>query len=249
MAKQSSFIKIEGTLGGLTFFKSHDGYLIRNKGGVSKSRIENDPAFARTRENGSEFGHVATAGKMIRLSMSNMIANAKDGRLTPRLTKVLSKVKNLDGTSPRGKRQVSIGLATTEGKELLLGFDLNSRAVLTSILRTPYVLTPATGIITISDFIPQQMLLYPNHATHVGFSAAFVIVDMETGKFETSLSNVTNLPIDMAAGDVVLTPVTVPTLPGIAFHLLLVEFFQEVNGVQYALNSGMFNPLSVVGVF
>ena len=52
MAKQSSLIKIEGTLDDLTFYKSADGYVIRKKGGVSKDQTLNYPAFARTRENG-----------------------------------------------------------------------------------------------------------------------------------------------------------------------------------------------------
>ena len=36
--------------------KVQDGLLARAKGGVSEDRIQNDPAFQRTRENGEEFG-------------------------------------------------------------------------------------------------------------------------------------------------------------------------------------------------
>jgi len=249
MAKQSSFIKIEGTLEGLTFFKSQDGFLVRNKGGVAKGRIENDPAYVRTRENNSEFGHVATVGKRIRMAASSMISNAKDSRLTSKLHKVLSEIKNLDSTSVRGKRQVSLGMATAEGKLLLTGFNLNSRAVLSSILRQAYELTPADGEITIADFVPQQMLLSPSNSTHVSLSTAFTRVDLDTGEYETSFSNVVNLPLNMTAGTVVLTPASVPSLVGTSLHFLLIEFFQETNGVQYPLNSGAFNPLSLVGVF
>ena len=49
MAKYSSLFKVEGTLGEVNFYKSEDGYRMRTKGGVSKQRIERDPAFARTR--------------------------------------------------------------------------------------------------------------------------------------------------------------------------------------------------------
>lgn len=59
MAKLNSFIKIEGTLDNLTFYRGKDGYLVRTKGGISKSRIKNDPEFIRTRENGVEFGNIA----------------------------------------------------------------------------------------------------------------------------------------------------------------------------------------------
>lgn len=49
MAKQKSIIKLEGTIGGITFLKTSDGYLAKEKSEVSKSRISSDPAFARTR--------------------------------------------------------------------------------------------------------------------------------------------------------------------------------------------------------
>lgn len=53
MARQKSIIKLDGTIGDITFYKSKDGYLAREKGGVPADRIRNDPAFQRTRENGS----------------------------------------------------------------------------------------------------------------------------------------------------------------------------------------------------
>ena len=63
MARQRSIIKLDGTIGGITFYKSKDGYLAREKGGIPAERIRNDPAFQRTRENGAEFGRAGKAGK------------------------------------------------------------------------------------------------------------------------------------------------------------------------------------------
>ena len=40
MAKQSGIIKLEGTIGDVTFYKSKDGLLARSKGGVDASRIQ-----------------------------------------------------------------------------------------------------------------------------------------------------------------------------------------------------------------
>ena len=50
MAKQSGIIKLKGTVGGISFYKSKDGYLAREKGGVDGDRIKKDPAFKRTIE-------------------------------------------------------------------------------------------------------------------------------------------------------------------------------------------------------
>ncbi len=45
MARQRSIIKLDGTIGGITFYKSKDGYLAKEKGGIPAERIRTDPAF------------------------------------------------------------------------------------------------------------------------------------------------------------------------------------------------------------
>ena len=84
MARQGGLLKVVGKLDDLSFYKSSDGYLVRTKGGVSGSRIANDPAFARTRENGSEFGMSASAGKLLRTALRNLMMNASDKLVTSR---------------------------------------------------------------------------------------------------------------------------------------------------------------------
>ena len=49
MARQKGIIKFTGKIGDLSFYKSKDGFLALEKGGVEADRIKNDPAFARTR--------------------------------------------------------------------------------------------------------------------------------------------------------------------------------------------------------
>ena len=77
MAKSSGVLKIEGTIEDLTFYKKDGKFLVRKKGGISKERIENEPNFVRTRENGSEFGHSGKSGKLLRLALGNMVYKAK----------------------------------------------------------------------------------------------------------------------------------------------------------------------------
>jgi len=89
MAKLKGILKIKGTLDDLTFYKSGKDYLVRTKGGVDGDRIANDPTFQRTRENGSEFGRSATAGKLLRTAVRNLMTNAKDRLVTSRLTNLI----------------------------------------------------------------------------------------------------------------------------------------------------------------
>ncbi|MFA6278267.1 MAG: hypothetical protein WC622_16075 [Pedobacter sp.] len=96
MARQKGIIKLKGTIGGITFYKtSQDGHLAREKGGIEKSRIESDPAFQRTRENGSEFGRAGKAGKLLRTALRALLLNSADDRMVSRLTKEMLKLFKL----------------------------------------------------------------------------------------------------------------------------------------------------------
>jgi hypothetical protein len=48
MATQEGIIQLKGTIGNITFLKTQDGYLAKQKSGVSGDRIAKDAAFART---------------------------------------------------------------------------------------------------------------------------------------------------------------------------------------------------------
>lgn len=246
MAKYSSLFKVEGTLGEVNFYKSEDGFHMRTKGGVSKTRIENDPAFVRTRENNNEFGSSAKSGKLLRQAIVDLVADAKDSKLSSRLTKQMTQVKNADLTSVRGQREVAIGILTSEGKSFLKGFNFNRHAILSSVLKSDYTLNTTTGEIVINDFTPLQKLQIPEGATHVSLTSGFLNLDFATGEKALELSPVANLPINGTAATITLTPSVVPAGTGIAFYLLKIAFFQEVNGLQYALNNGAFNALQLI---
>ena len=222
--------------------------LVRTKGGVSKERIMNDPAFLRTRENGTEFGSVAGSGKLLRNACSVLTKSAYDGGLSNRLVQELTKVKNADTISARGERNVSVGITTTDGKLILKGFNFNSKAPLSSILFAPFTLATASGKVEITDLNPLDMLKYPPHATHVAFQSAFLNLNFDGGAFEILYSPITNLAINSTVGSVTLTPTGVPAGTATSFYLLLIEFFQEVNGAQYALNNGNYNVLSLLDI-
>lgn len=248
MAKLKSLIKIEGTLDDLTFYKGRKGFLVRTKGGVSKKRIDNDPAFARTRENGSEFGMAASSGKLLRRAILSLMVDAKDDLVTSRLTQTMTKVKNADTTSARGERNVAVGITTPEGQLALNGFNFNNRAIMSSVVLADITLATPTGEIVIADFTPSQNLGIPQGATHVSFSSGFLNLDFASGAKDLQLSPVTNLPIDNATATVTLTPAGVPVGTGSEIFFLKVAFFQEVNAVQYPLNNGAYNALQVMEV-
>ncbi len=248
MARQKGIIKLKGTIGDVSFYKTQDGHLAREKGGVDADRIKNDAAFARKRENGAEFGSSANAGKVLRDAIRPMMLTSSDNRVVSRLTKLMSAVKNLDTTSIRGQRTVGVAITQAPAKALLKGFDFNKRAVIGSVLRKPFLVQTNNGMITISNLVPINDIVYPSGATHVNLKSAWAIVDFVGGTSSVEYSPVVNLPIDATTNNVQLLPPNIPIGTTTNLYLLQIEFLQEVNGVQYSLKNGAFNALAIVEV-
>ena len=248
MARQKGIIKLKGTIGDITFYKTQDGHLAREIGGIDASRIKNDPAFQRTRENGSEFGRAGKAGKVLRTALRALLINSADSRMVSRLTQQMVKVIQADMVSERGLRNVIDGEA-----ELLVGFEFNIRGKLGTSLFAPYVGTidRAAGEITIdlASFIPSNMIPAPSGTTHFKIISAGAEIDFEAETFIESHSETAILPWDatptLAISQVnAVTPASTKPL----FLALGIEFYQQVNGQMYALKNGAFNPLSVAKV-
>ena len=248
MAKQKGIIKLDGTIGGITFYKSQDGYLAREKGGVSGDRIANDPNFQRTRENGEEFGRAGKAGKLLRNSIRAMLQNASDSRMVSRLTQKMVEVIQEDITNPRGLRNVIDGEA-----ELLEGFEFNISGKLGTTLYAPYTATidrvAGTLIANIPAFVPINMLAAPGGTTHYKVVSAGAEVDFENETFVMDAQASAILPWDATATAVLsLSNAVTANSTHPLFLALGIEFYQEVNGQMYPLKNGAFNPLSLVKV-
>jgi hypothetical protein len=248
MARQKGIIKLKGTIGDITFYKTKDGHLAREKGGVDASRIANDPAFQRTRENGSEFGRAGKAGKTLRTALRTLLLNTADSRMVSRLTQAMVKVIQADLVNERGLRNVIDGEA-----ELLTGFEFNIGGKLGTSLFAPYVgaIDRATGEITVDlqSFVPANMLAAPSGTTHFKIISAGAEIDFEAEVFVTANSETAILPWDMTPTAVInhLNVVT-PNSTKPLFLALGVEFYQEVNGRMYPLKNGAYNPLSLIQV-
>lgn len=248
MAKQKGIIKLKGTIGDITFYKSQDGYLAREKGGIEADRIASDPAFARTRENGAEFGTAGKAGKLLRTALRSVLQNIADNRMVGRLTREMVKVIQADLTSPRGQRNVIDGEA-----ELLEGFEFNRNGKLGQTLFAPFTTTVdrLAGSLTVNvpSFIPLNMIAAPNGTTHFKIISAGAEIDFENEVFVVDTKESAVLPWDVNATaviDLVNTVTANSTHP--LFLAVGIEFYQEVNAVKYPLRNGAYNALTIATV-
>jgi hypothetical protein len=248
MARQKGIIPLQGTIGNISFYKSKDGYLAREKGGVDAARIANDPTYERTRENNEEFGRAVKAGKLLRTALRAMVKKASDSNVTGRLVREFMKVVKADQVSVRGKRNVIDGEA-----ELLQGFEFNENGRLGSTFFAPFAanIDRAAGTLAISipAFIPGNMITAPAGATHYKVSVGGAEIDFEAETYvntvldsgERPLNNVLTAPIDISAA---ITANSGKPL----FLALGIEFFQQINNALYTLKNGAYNALSIVQV-
>lgn len=248
MARQKGIVKLQGTIGDVSFYKSKDGYLAREKGGVDGDRIKNDPAFARTRENGSEFGRAGKAGKLIRTAFRPLILKTGDSKLTSRLTKQMLKVIQADTTNPRGERTVDAG-----DLELIQNFDFNINGRLEATLYAPFdvVVDRAAGTATIDipAFTPTNSLAYPQGATHLRMVAAVSEVNFDTEEFTYNSGQ--SADMEISAVEVAASQLALAFNANSEDTLMVVfgiDFYQSVNGQMYAMKNGSYNCLALVEV-
>ncbi len=248
MAKQAGIIKLKGTIDDISFYRTADGHMARAKGGISRQRILNDPAFQRTRENGSEFGTAGKGGKLIRNALRSLMQHAKDRLVVGRLTKVLLSIIKTDATNERGLRTIENGTM-----DLLMGFNFNSAAPLGTTLYAAFdaLFDRVTGEATIDleAYSPMVRIAAPAGTTHYRIALGAVELDfpnMQFG-FSTSDSGIqTYDPVEVPASTLTVTLTPASTLPVV--QVVGIEFFQLVNGEYYPLKNGANNALAIVGV-
>lgn len=248
MGQQDGILQLKGSVGKFTFYKREGEYMARTKGGVSKEKILNDPAFARTRENMAEFGRAGKASKLLRNCLNGLLINCKDSSRTGRLTKAFSAVVKADATNPRGLRNVIDGEA-----ELMEGFEMNKNGALGSTLYAPFTATidRVTGALTVDipSFIALNMISAPSGATHFKLNSAGAAIDFENETYEVAINSSAELPWDNTATAVItLTNNVAANSTHPLFLVLGIEFFQSINGGMYPLKNGSFNPMSIVKV-
>jgi len=249
MPKQKGTHRLKGTMGNLTYYKDQDGFKVKEKSEIEKSRIQTDPAFELTRQNGTEFGKAAKSGKLIRMAFRTLLLNTADNRVTSRMTQKARTVLGTDATSGRGARTVVKG-----DLELLEGFDFNIKSPLSTCLFATYSIAVdrAAGTVTVSipSFVPVNKIVSPTGATHCRIVAGGAAIDFDNSTIDSDDKEVyAEIKLDGTATQAITLQHAVKantTLP--IFAVLGIEFFQELNGTLYSMKNGGFNSLTLVKV-
>ncbi|MBO9699555.1 MAG: hypothetical protein J7604_05050 [Sporocytophaga sp.] len=266
MARQKGIIKINGSLGGITFYQQNGENFTRETNGPSKEKIQSDPAFRRTRENNQEFAGSAAAGKALRLGLQTYLDVMSDSRVTSALMKQFRIMVNRADSGTRGQRPIEI----LKHKDLLVGFNFNRFTLFDSVFMAPYSVAVNTdrtaATFTIPDFSTDNSIHVPSGATHLRIIATasalssyefdesskkYVPTDIESNTRNASASSVF-IPIGGFVGATTeLTPTITPAPALLATSALVacigIEFYQMVASKPYLLAQG--NSMKITNVF
>lgn len=266
MAKNNSFIRIEGTLDGLTFYRKNGESLIKTKNRLSRNRIMNDPAYKRTRENMREFGGSAICGKSFRESFAGIVRLVADAFISSRVTGLMRTVI-ASGAGLRGERAISL----VDHLETFVGFNFNVKKPFDSHFNAPApapVLNANRDTLTwnVPDFNTDTYVLRPEGATHfkLALAAGFV------SNYEWDPASKTYVPVEVSpngiGGVVYSAPIALGGMVGAAIDLevdlsalgpvpvttavfggIAIVFYQMVNGELYELAQGHCMKIAVGG--
>jgi hypothetical protein len=246
MAQQKGVLQFTGGLGNLTFYRTKEGYAARMKGGVSAERIANDPKFIRTRENGQEFARAGKAVKVFRKAFIALIPKG-EARLVGRMLKALMPCIKADTVSARGERVLQ-----TAALYALAGFEFNRYSNLNAALKAPIgaSVDRANGVLSVSipAFEPEKLIGSPAGATHFRIVAGGAAIDFATEVCENGTAATVSLPVNaMVAANTLSIQISAASTAPI-FVALGVQFYQQVNGVDYSLNNGSSDALAIIAV-
>jgi len=90
MAKQIGFLKIIGTIGGITFYEMDGEFYARKKSSLDGKRVKRDPKFRRTMEEAIGFGKASAAARAVYWALpAEMRGHGVYGKLTGRMRKLM----------------------------------------------------------------------------------------------------------------------------------------------------------------
>jgi hypothetical protein len=215
-------------------------------GGASATRIKNDPAFERTRENMEEFARAGKAAKLLRSIFRNVTINAKDKITHARLVKVASRIILTDPVNERGKRTVNNGDVLQ-----LLDFNFNERSGIKDVLfvRCPVNFNRMLGEVTVNipSFVPRNSVLHARGVTHVRIVAAAAAINFDTGQHEYAMQETAELPYNTDPTQAATLTLALPANSTDTIVAVLgIEYYQRVNTRSYALKTGEHNATSIV---
>lgn len=246
MGKQRGAIVIDGKVGGLSFYKSRYGDIVRAIGTVPKEKIVRDPKYAARRDAMSEFGYASRVGKLMRMAVQQHFRPGAEGSTNSRLTASIVRAIKADPIHERGKRRL-----TAHNADMLKGFCWREGLSMSRVMRTAYSISMGNeAALTISDLVPAEDIVAGAGATHADIVLLAAAIDPD-GNTQVSTAASCGL-IDLKERTAMAIRLNC-ALPAAGSGIILMagiglQPYQEVSGQMAKLAEGVAFELCYVGV-
>ncbi|MBT1702845.1 hypothetical protein [Chryseosolibacter indicus] len=264
MPKQSSLIRLEGKMDGISFYKRKGSFYAKRATGPSKERILTDPKFKRTRENLTEFQALGQASRVFKRAL-RPVSNFTDGDMRNRMMKVFRRINKLS-EGPRGQRPVHF----SQNRNVLKGLQLHPTNVFEDVCEARITVThkaDRTGCtVTIPSLQTGEMIKAPVNATHFRIAQLItaipdIVYDTTSDKYKPSdvfFENLSEIKFSEYFTVSTTEPVTITletlfvNVPPLPEHVSVLQgvgiiFYELVGDIQYPLNDGL--AMSIADVF
>ena len=175
MAKASSILRLEGTIGEITFYQRNGKWFARAKSSLTGEKVKSSERFKRSLENVTEFGAVSSIARQVWQTLPKNWKHFRDSYAFTRYKSILYQILTLS-PGDRGKRQFQPALRSGIWK----GFQFNNKKFFTSACRSdlPLSWSAATGRMALSLPATAEDLFLspPDGATHARLTFAGLVL-------------------------------------------------------------------------
>jgi hypothetical protein len=186
MAELTGPFRFKGPLGNFSCYwnSALQKWIVRSKGGANKNLIENNPAFARTRENMSEFAACGRWCHLLRVGLFEL-DELNYGMYMSGIVSLSKLIQKMDIDGPRGYRS----LYSSKCKSLLTDINFNTNHPFKQVLlRQPIVTTNdvrTTVTVELPGFLPCRDFNWKEKSTLYRFTLLIAQLSDYTGDAET----------------------------------------------------------------
>jgi len=208
--------------------KGVDGHIAKQKTGFTTKALLNNPKYAKSRENASEFGPVSHLCKAIRMILQEGLPKSKNLEVTNGLHTIMRKVMCCDTIAPRGNRCLKNGFTSAGGKSLFTGYDFNPAGLLRNTFKGNYRFDAAKRQLVFEPFITKDAFVFPEGADCVGFRLGALRFDFGSSTGFYALTDLAFYGLNSRRTQKLkLSIEDFPDGEGNVFFLLEVAFFVE----------------------
>jgi len=237
MAKQKGMIPLVGTIGGINFYYLNGKPVARAAGGGFNGKaIKTKARMQRVRENASEFGHCSKVNKAFRMALRPFYAGHRFTFFHSRLMTLFTQLKTLDTVHERGARRVATGVSAEAGKQMLIDFNYTPKMDLSQVLPFSYRLDWTSYTLSFPSFAIDAVV-FISGATHMALQFGILDFDFESLESELYLANALVIDKHFSGTSLSFSPVSAPSGAGLYLAVFGLRYYQEVDGLLYALKA------------